>query len=561
MGSTAVCFFCVLISGGLFYFGNPNELVVNGLGLCGWFLYLPLLICVKKAEIKKVWVFGLIYGAFSTGLFANWLFAYDALIWVVAVIVYAFSFALLFFLLKLSELLFEKNAWLVQFCLLCSYEYLKTLGFGGFHYGVTAYTQWKFIKLIQICDVFGVFGLNCLVIFPSCVIFCFWDKIVQAKRVKLKMEQDDSLFNCKTHLNYESQLEKKLKTYSLKLPIAFSVLWLVCFFACLIYGNIRVKSTEKTVAEIDKTITVAAVQNNENPKLDGLNVYRKNIQTLVNLTDMALEMNPEIDMVIWPETAVVPSIVYQYKTHKDENRYKLVSSLLEYMNSRSPCFVIGNGYKEISDTYSAKNNYNSALIFYPKKNVIPPAPEYYAKIHLVPFSEYFPYEKYFPVLYKKLLSYEHDMWTPGNEYKVFECEGLNFSTPICFEDTFPKTGREMFKAGARCFVNLSNDSWSASKACQFQHLSMAVFRSVENKIPTVRSTSSGQTCVVSSCGKIQSMCEEFCETYLVEKIPLIPQNQKPTLYVKIGDIWGYGILILTVFLLIMKIFIVIMRRK
>ena len=84
--------------------------------------------------------------------------------------------AVLFLLLKVIDKLFVKNAWIVQALLICSYEYVKTLGFLGFSYGVSAYTQWRNTYFIQICDLIGVFGLNFFIIFPSSFIYSFIDK-------------------------------------------------------------------------------------------------------------------------------------------------------------------------------------------------------------------------------------------------------------------------------------------------------------------------------------------------------------------------------------------------
>ena len=70
------------------------------------------------------------------------------------------------------------------------YEYLKTLGFIGFSYGVTAYTQWKYSYLIQICDVVGIFGLNLIVLFPSAFIF----SVISKSRKKSKIEYNYSIY-------------------------------------------------------------------------------------------------------------------------------------------------------------------------------------------------------------------------------------------------------------------------------------------------------------------------------------------------------------------------------
>jgi apolipoprotein N-acyltransferase len=211
-------------------------------------------------------------------------------------------------------------------------------------------------------------------------------------------------------------------------------------------------------------------------------------------------------------------------------------------------------------------DYNAVLFFNPGKNTLPPAPEVYGKMKLVPFTEYFPFDKQFPKLYEMLLNGDTHMWEPGNEPVVFEVEGnegatkINFSTPICFEDTFGFVGRRFVNAGAQAFVNLSNDAWSKSLACQYQHLSMAVFRSVENRVPTVRATTTGQTCIIDPNGKILAMAEPFIETYLVGSIPVMDKSVK-TIYTRLGDYVGVIFAVASGLLLVVGLVVRCISRK
>jgi apolipoprotein N-acyltransferase len=65
-----------------------------------------------------------------------------------------------------------------------------------------------------------------------------------------------------------------------------------------------------------------------------------------------------------------------------------------------------------------------------------------------------------------------------------------------------------------------------------QHLSMAVFRSVENRRSMTRSTASGQTCAVAPDGKILAMAEAFTEAALTVSVPVVTER---TFYTKHGD--------------------------
>jgi apolipoprotein N-acyltransferase len=153
----------------------------------------------------------------------------------------------------------------------------------------------------------------------------------------------------------------------------------------------------------------------------------------------------------------------------------------------------------------------------------------------VPFTESFPYQKQLPWIYELLEKADTHFWKRGDKATVFEAGGVQFSTPICFEDSFGYLSRDFVRAGAELIVNLSNDAWSKSLSAQMQHLSMAVFRAVENSRSMARSTASGQTCGIDPNGRILAMAEPFTEARLTVDLPLVSRNALYTLW---GDLWA-----------------------
>ena len=143
---------------------------------------------------------------------------------------------------------------------------------------------------------------------------------------------------------------------------------------------------------------------------------------------------------------------------------------------------------------------------------------------------------------------------------VFELDGLKFSVPICFEDTFGYIGRRFVNNGARAFVNMSNDAWAKSRACQLQHLSMAVFRSVENRVPTVRATASGETVIIDINGRVIKSISPFEQNFLIGDIPLI-NDYKPTIYTRFGDYVGVIFTLLAIFFLVFGVVKKFARKK
>ena len=543
----------LLISVLIFFLSHPNSFFSDGIGFLGYFIYLPVLFLMEESSLKTVFLWGGLYGAFSYGLFAFWLKNFHPLTLYIICIVYFLIFALVFFILKVI-----KNSFRTYFCFfscvfLCAFEYLKTLGFCGFSYGVSAYTQWKNIYFIQICQIVGVFGLNIIIIFPSCLIFGVYINYIN----RISFEKQIIQKQTNSYLNDFLKNEKKKNIFAWKKYYVGALVWLVlmCFSYC--FGFYTIQNHKKSVANHDY-VNIVAIQNNEDPWKNGLVEYSKNIKNLEKLTEETIDYYKQIDFVIWPETAVVPSIMTHYQGGKDKKRKEVIKSLLEFIDDRNVIFVIGNSYEQRNPTGKI-DRYNSVFVFEPKRNVIPPKPEIYSKIHLVPFTEYFPYKEKFPGFYKKLLNGDTQMWEKGKEYKVFYNKNLYFSTPVCFEDTFGDDCRRFVKNGARAFFNLSNDAWSKSIVCQKQHLSMAVFRCVENKVPTVRSTSSGQTCIINEYGKIIAQAPAFCESYVIGRIPVL-KDFKISVYSRFGDYAGKIEVILILLILIIKLFSVIITK-
>jgi apolipoprotein N-acyltransferase len=153
-----------------------------------------------------------------------------------------------------------------------------------------------------------------------------------------------------------------------------------------------------------------------------------------------------------------------------------------------------------------------------------------------------------PGVYEWLRDADTHFWEKGKDYTVFAAGGVKFSTPICFEDTFGYLVRRFVREGAEVLVNMTNDSWSKSVAAEMQHMSIALFRSVENKRSLVRATNGGITSVIDPNGKIIALLEPFTEDFLIAEVPVY--TAETTLYSRWGD-W-FAIMDLVLVLLILS---------
>jgi len=506
----------VLLSALLFAGSFPNLLIENGLPLLAWFAYLPVLLVIKKSPPLQCVGWGAIYGLAAYSLFNYWLSAFHPLAGTIVYSIYLVYLSAVFLFLKLADIFFPRRAYIVQWLIWLAYEFLRTKGFLGYSYGITGYSQWRIIPLIQIASLTGVWGVCALVTFPSFA-------LAQALR------------NSPPLRGIGKAIADFVKRE--KLPV---ICWAVALAAALIFGF-----TANRDFSSFPSANIAIVQQNTDPweaskaptPYQVIQAYRKDLQILKRLSDEALESAPKPDMVVWAETAFVPRIYWHTTYRDDQDSWLLVRELLDYLSEKSVPFLIGNDDARMD---MARNpdplekfrvDYNAALFFENGELT-----ETYRKIHLVPFTEHFPYKKQFPSIYDALKKQDTHFWEKGDKYTVFRGPGFAFSTPICFEDTFGYLSRNFVRAGADLLVNISNDAWAKSLPSQNQHLSMAVFRAVENNRSMVRSTSSGQTCAIDPRGRITAMAGPFTETWLNVTVPIV---RKDTFYTLYGDYLGF----------------------
>jgi apolipoprotein N-acyltransferase len=529
----------VLLSALLFAGSFPNLLIENGLPFLAWFAYLPVLLVIRKNSLAQCVGWGAIYGLASYSLFNYWLSTFHPLAGTVVYSIYIVYLALVFLFLKLADIFFPRRAYIVQWLVWLAYEFLRTKGFFGYSYGITAYSQWRVIPLIQIAELTGIWGVSALVTFPSFAL---------AEAFKNRRAFREVIPALKDFFKKE------------KLPV---FCWTMALAAVLIFGFAKNRDYSSY-----PSANIALVQQNTDPwkaakaptPYQVIQAYRRDLQTLKRLSDEALSSTPKPDMVVWAETAFVPRIYWHTTYRSDQDSWLLVRELLDYLSDKDAPFLIGNDDARMD---MAKNpdpreryrvDYNAAL-FYKNGEFT----ETYRKIHLVPFTEHFPYKKQFPFIYEALQKQDTHFWEKGDTYTVFEGPGFGFSTPICFEDTFGYLSRNFVLFGADVLVNISNDAWADSLPSQNQHLSMAVFRAVENKRSMVRASSSGQTCAINPDGRITAMAAPFTESWINVKVPIVSGDTFYTLY---GDYTGFIFTLAAVILLLSgAVWYTISKRK
>jgi apolipoprotein N-acyltransferase len=178
----------------------------------------------------------------------------------------------------------------------------------------------------------------------------------------------------------------------------------------------------------------------------------------------------------------------------------------------------------------------------------------YHKQHLVPFGEYIPFRKILKFINKFSKFYIGDT-TPGDGPQLMQLsDGTIFGTAICYEVLFPNLMRKFASNGAEFFVHITNDTWYGDSSMPWQHLTLAVFRAVENRKWVLRSANSGYSGIISPTGKIIRRTELFHQCMVIEKFK---PNNIQTIYSRYGDWFS----ILSTVIVLGFIFLIIFKRR
>lgn len=511
---TGINLFLLLLGSFLFALAFPSFLSQWGYAPLAFISLIPVFILVHRSGWAMIVPYGFMYGFITYALFNYWLSTFHPLAILIVPTIYAVYFMAVFPLLKLSDRLFPKYGYLVQLLVWLGYELLRTKGFLGYPYGNIGYSQYLFIPFIQISALTGFWGVSALVVFPSVYI---------GNAIKDRLGELRNFF---------------------RLHRIDAGIYVVLIGLTMVYGF----SVQRDYSG-ERQWRVALVQHNADTWKGGLRTFRRNLETLMKLSDQALKEDPEI--VIWSETAFVPGVDWHTRFRTDPERYELVKTFREYMRSQTVPFVTGNDDGQLADpnlppvlpdgTYN-RVDYNAVLLYHENE-----LKQTYRKTHLVPFTENFPYQNLFPRFYQILVDHDYHFWEKGTDYTVFEAGGVKFSTPICFEDVFGYISRRFVNEGAEVIVNMTNDGWSGSTAAQMQHMAMAVFRAVENRRSVIRGTNSGMSCTIDPGGRIIDMMEPFAAGYMISEVPVFTDAR--TLYTMWGDYLAWAALIASLMIL------------
>ena len=245
-----------------------------------------------------------------------------------------------------------------------------------------------------------------------------------------------------------------------------------------------------------------------------------------------------------PDIVILPESAYAEIAPLDHpNAMRFSQWLMQLTGAKA---VLAGGGRYTQD----RRAYNSAALY------VNDALQIYDKVHLVPFGEFIPGDKLFPVLQKfapvgtcypgdlKLLNFQNSsLFTPTSS--------LPIGVAICYEDTDSAQMRELARMGAKALVFITNDSWFSYSQETISHAWQAAARAIETGLPVIRVGNSGVTGIVYPDGRANWLCFSDGRPLVDAKGTLFDRVQLPlpqtpddpvaqTLYTRLGD-WPLGI--------------------
>ncbi len=480
-----------------------------GFSRLAWFALVPMTILIKNSSLKNSFYIGFLTGFVHYITLIYWLpstlgtygklpffFSIPLLILLSAYLAaYMGIFAAVLGWLRPSpviSIIFFPALWVLL-------EYIRSFFFTGFPWELFGYSQFNNLNIIQISDIFGVYGVSFLIILSN-----------------------TSVALIIVHFKGATWYGEKTTLKEAALP---AMIFALIFSGAWYYGKQRLKTIDKIAHRAD-LIKVALIQGNIDQTIKWDKAYQQStLEKYIRLSKFAKKDDP--DLVVWPETAA-PFYLQQNK--------ELSTILLNGICDTNTDFIIG------APSFVLENNrikyFNSAYLINKKGEILGK----YDKSHLVPFGEYIPFSKCFPFL-NKIVEGAGD-FHPGPKGVVTHWNKCKLAILICYEIIFPQLAGAMSNNDASLIINITNDAWYGRSSAPFQHFSMAIFRAVENRRSLVRAANTGISGFIDPAGRVLAKTDIFKKAAVTCQVPLMHDKSFYSRYGNILIIACFGVVLL-----------------
>jgi apolipoprotein N-acyltransferase len=379
--------------------------------------------------------------------------------------------------------------------------------------------------LIQIADITGVYGLSFLIVAVNASIADLIGPLL---------------------LKYFHRSEMTPDVSSVKKGRVF---WITIIIPCLLisialaYGYFDLKGNHA----LPNGPNICVVQGNipQGVKIQADKEQKK--KTLLKYIDLSLKAaGKSVDVIVWPET-MVPGILNANPKLLDREIDRLSKESVRTITDATSANLILGG--TAIDVRNAEALYFNTAFYYDRNGRYV---NRYDKIYLVPFGEFIPFEEWLS-FFSYIVPYSVSL-SGGGQRTIFELDTekdnrlCKFGVIICYEDTVAPLVRKFRKDGADFMINITNDAWFHDSSELDQHLTVMVFRAVENRISIARAANSGISSFIAPNGEIYDYLNnegKYKETEGILCNRIRFENSVKSWYTNYGDVFAISCLSVT----------------
>jgi apolipoprotein N-acyltransferase len=455
-------------------------------GFLSYAALMPLIVALSGKGLRRGFQLGYLFG-FEFSLFALYWVANVTFFGAIAM-VFLHSFFYAAIAGAFAWLCSRNRRFLLSFPFVwTAVEYLRTQSQFAFPWSNLSYTQSYYLPLIQTVDIWGDIGLSFWIVTINILLYLAWK--------------------------------------SRRRPVAASVPVLIVagFLAgALIY--------DRGQGEYEADISVALLQGHFPPDIKwDWEIRDYTMRAYDSLTREADARG--VDLIIWPETAAPMYLV------DEPDYYHRIRRLAEDLEAY---VLVGTLVLDVTPD-GQRSYYNGCYQFTPWGQLQPP----YKKTRLVPFSEKVPYSDYFPPI--KQIDLGQSDFAFGDSLMLFQHPKGMYGCLICFELAFSDLARQFVNRGAEFLVTITNDTWFGRTSGPYQHMQMAPFRAIENRIWIARCANSGFSFTVDPYGTKHGTSDLEKRTVVFQRLGRIGAE---TFFTKHG-LWLPKLCVLATFLFLL----------
>ena len=244
------------------------------------------------------------------------------------------------------------------------------------------------------------------------------------------------------------------------------------------------------------------------------------------------------DLIAWPESS------YPYALSRNMLQDFPLGDPRRIRGAGNTPLVFGavtmDGYPQLG---KRRFPYNTALMLDQQGRVA----STFDKVFLLIFGEYIPFYDqipWFTKLFPEASNFNRGA-QPGSF--PFQLGGRDYRLGplICYEDILPGFTRQTTALDPNLLVNITNDAWFGKTAEPYQHLALAVFRSVENRLEMVRAVNTGVSAHVDAVGRVRAMLPAVDPDTEPPPAPMKMMAdaallERGGIYARIGDVFAWA---------------------